>query len=71
MISDLSPPGLYDLGLGPALQWLAVYVRGHDPLQVDLSVEVSEEAIRVEVSDQGMEWNPVGSGRGPGAQHES
>src|SRR5690606_28569082 len=25
MIADLSPPGLYELGLTPALQWLAVH----------------------------------------------
>ncbi len=36
MITDLSPPGLYDLGLVPALQWLAVYMRGHDRLSVEL-----------------------------------
>jgi signal transduction histidine kinase len=48
MISDLSPPGLYDLGLGPALQWLAVYVRGHDRLHVELDVRVREDAIRIE-----------------------
>jgi signal transduction histidine kinase len=49
MISDLSPPGLYDLGLGPALQWLAVYVRGHDRLHVELDVRVREDAIRIDV----------------------
>ena len=49
MISDLSPPGLYDLGLGPALQWLAVYVRGHDHLHVELDVRVREDAIRIDM----------------------
>jgi signal transduction histidine kinase len=49
MISDLSPPGLYELGLGPALQWLAVYVRGHDRLHVELDVRVREDAIRVDM----------------------
>jgi signal transduction histidine kinase len=49
MISDLSPPGLYDLGLGPALQWLAVYVRGHHQLHVELDVRVREDAIRVDI----------------------
>jgi signal transduction histidine kinase len=48
MISDLSPPGLYDLGLGPALQWLALYVRAHDRLHVDLDTQVDEEVIRLE-----------------------
>jgi signal transduction histidine kinase len=49
VISDLSPPGLYDLGLAPALQWLVVYLRGHDRLQVDLDARVKEEAIRLDV----------------------
>jgi signal transduction histidine kinase len=45
MISDLSPPGLYELGLGPALQWLAVYVRGQHQLQVELDSRVQESAV--------------------------
>ncbi len=49
LISDLSPPGLYDLGLVPALQWLAVYLRGHDKLQVELAAEVDELAIPTDV----------------------
>ncbi|HXC58571.1 MAG TPA: MASE1 domain-containing protein [Steroidobacteraceae bacterium] len=49
MISDLSPPGLYDLGLGPALQWLAVYVRGHQRLHVELEVHVREDALPIEM----------------------
>ncbi len=49
VISDLSPPGLYDLGLAPALQWLAVYLRGHDKLQVDLDARVKEDAIKLDV----------------------
>jgi len=49
MISDLSPPGLYDLGLGPALQWLAVYVRGHQRLHVELDLQVREDAIRIDM----------------------
>src|ERR1700679_161869 len=28
VIADLSPPGLYELGLEPALKWLSVYMRG-------------------------------------------
>jgi len=48
MISDLSPPGLYDLGLAPALQWLALYVRAHDRLHVDLDTDIREESIRLE-----------------------
>jgi signal transduction histidine kinase len=38
VISDLSPPGLYELGLEPALKWLSVYMRGRDNLEVDLKV---------------------------------
>ena len=37
------------LGSGPALQWLAVYARGHDQLQVELAVQVREEAIGVDM----------------------
>src|ERR1700722_16108486 len=42
VIADLSPPGLYELGLEPALKWLSIYMRGRDNLQVDL--KVSEDA---------------------------
>jgi signal transduction histidine kinase len=49
MISDLSPPGLYELGLEPALQWLAVYMKSHDRLHVDMDVTVNEEHIPLEV----------------------
>jgi signal transduction histidine kinase len=38
VIADLSPPGLYELGLEPALKWLSIYMRGRDNLQVDLKV---------------------------------
>ncbi|MDR2215428.1 MAG: MASE1 domain-containing protein, partial [Nevskiaceae bacterium] len=49
MIADLSPPGLYELGLEPALQWLAVYVRMHDWLQVELDARLREDAIPIEM----------------------
>ncbi len=49
MITDLSPPGLYDLGLMPALQWLAVYMRGHDKLKVELIGELREEWIKLDM----------------------
>jgi len=49
MISDLSPPGLYELGLKAALQWLVVYVRGHDRLQVEMDAELREDAVPLEV----------------------
>lgn len=49
VIADLSPPGLYELGLGPALQWLSVYQRGHDNLTVDLKMQVDEAGIDLEL----------------------
>jgi signal transduction histidine kinase len=49
MISDLSPPGLYDLGLAPALQWLSVYVRGHDRLHVELETRVREDVLKLDI----------------------
>jgi signal transduction histidine kinase len=42
VIADLSPPGLYDLGLASALQWLCVQMRGKDDLQVDLKTSVDD-----------------------------
>jgi signal transduction histidine kinase len=45
MITDLSPPGLYELGLGAALQWLAIYMHEQEGLRVALSCEVEEAAI--------------------------
>lgn len=49
MIADLSPPGLYELGLAPALQWLAVYFRGQEKLEVQLDCKVQEGAIPMEL----------------------
>jgi signal transduction histidine kinase len=49
LITDLSPPGLYDLGLMPALQWLTVYMRTHDGLTVDLDADVREESIKLDI----------------------
>ncbi|MEO6185696.1 MAG: MASE1 domain-containing protein [Steroidobacteraceae bacterium] len=49
VISDLSPPGLYDLGLAPALQWLSVYVRGHDRLHVELETRVREDVLKLDI----------------------
>lgn len=48
MICDLSPPGLYELGLEPALRWLCMHLQGQDGLEVTLSCEVDEEAIPVD-----------------------
>jgi signal transduction histidine kinase len=49
MIADLSPPGLYELGLGPALQWLAVQFRSQEKLRVQLDCEIEEEAVGMEL----------------------
>jgi signal transduction histidine kinase len=49
MIADLSPPGLYELGLAPALQWLAVHFRSQEKLRVQLDCLLEEEAIGMEL----------------------
>jgi signal transduction histidine kinase len=49
VIADLSPPGLYELGLGPALQWLALYSRGKDGLEVELELSFDEQALDLEL----------------------
>ena len=49
VIADLSPPGLYELGLEPALKWLGVYMRGKDNLQVDLHVAADESGIDIDL----------------------
>jgi signal transduction histidine kinase len=49
LIADLSPPGLYELGLEPALKWLSIYVRGKDNLQVELRVAVEDAAIPLDL----------------------
>jgi len=49
VIADLSPPGLYELGLEPALQWLSVYMRGKDNLQVELQVAVDDAAFDLDL----------------------
>ncbi|HEY2145124.1 MAG TPA: MASE1 domain-containing protein [Steroidobacteraceae bacterium] len=49
VIADLSPPGLYELGLEPALKWLSVYMRGHDNLQVELRVAADDAAIDIDL----------------------
>jgi signal transduction histidine kinase len=49
VIADLSPPGLYELGLEPALKWLSVYMRSKDTLQVDLHVAADEAAIDIDL----------------------
>ena len=49
VIADLSPPGLYELGLEPALKWLSVYMRSKDNLQVDLKVAAEDAAIGIDL----------------------
>ena len=49
VIADLSPPGLYELGLEPALKWLSVYMRSKDNLQVDLNVTARDSGIDIEL----------------------
>ena len=49
VIADLSPPGLYELGLEPALKWLSVYMRSKDNLQVDLEVAADAAAYDLEL----------------------
>jgi signal transduction histidine kinase len=49
VIADLSPPGLYELGLEPALKWLSVYMRGKDNLQVDLHVAADAAAYDLDL----------------------
>jgi signal transduction histidine kinase len=49
VIADLSPPGLYELGLEPALKWLSVYMRSKDNLQVNLNVTAEDAAIDIDL----------------------
>jgi signal transduction histidine kinase len=49
VIADLSPPGLYELGLEPALKWLSVYMRGKDNLQVELQVAADAAAYDLDL----------------------
>ena len=43
------PPGLYELGLEPALKWLSIYMRGKDNLQVELEVAADAAAYNLEL----------------------
>jgi signal transduction histidine kinase len=49
VIADLSPPGLYELGLEPALKWLSVYMRRKDNLQVELHIAPDAAAYNLEL----------------------
>jgi signal transduction histidine kinase len=48
LIGDVSPPGLYDIGLGAALQWLAIYMRTRDALNVTLSIRLNEQVLSLD-----------------------
>jgi len=48
MVTDLSPPGLYDFGLNAALEWLASRVAERHGLQVDLAVRVPPNGLDIE-----------------------
>lgn len=48
MISDMSPPGLYDLGLEAALQWLVAHLRAESELTVQLDCRFDERRLRLE-----------------------
>jgi signal transduction histidine kinase len=49
VIADLSPPGLYELGLGAALQWLALYMRNKSNLVVNLELKLDERVLNLEL----------------------
>jgi signal transduction histidine kinase len=48
MISDMSPPGLYDLGLDAALQWLGAHMRAESNLTVLLDCRFDERRLRLD-----------------------
>lgn len=48
LITDLSPPGLYDLGLGAGLSWLSLRMREQNGLSVQLTCRVDESALSLE-----------------------
>ena len=48
MISDMSPPGLYDLGLEAALQWLGAHMRVESNLTVQLYCRLVERRLRLD-----------------------
>ncbi len=49
LVGQVSPPRLFDMGLGPALQWLAIYIRQQHALVVDLQLAVTEQRLSVEL----------------------
>jgi signal transduction histidine kinase len=49
VIADLSPPGLYDLGLQPALQWLSLRFRSQYQLEVEVDVNLHDSIVDLEL----------------------
>jgi signal transduction histidine kinase len=49
VIADLSPPGLYDLGLPPALQWLALRFRSQHQLEVEIDMQLTQAVVDLEL----------------------
>lgn len=47
VIADLSPPGLYDLGLQAALEWQAARVAKDHRMKMDLAVRVPTDALDI------------------------
>ena len=50
LTSQLSPPILYDAGLGPALHWLGRWMQEKHSLHVDVTVEPEAEPDRADLS---------------------
>jgi signal transduction histidine kinase len=49
LVGQVSPPRLFESGLVPALQWLAVYIRQHQALVVELQLGLTEQKLSVEL----------------------
>jgi signal transduction histidine kinase len=48
VIADLSPPGLYDLGLRVALEWQAARVAAEHGLKMDLELQFADDGLDIE-----------------------
>ncbi len=48
VIADLSPPGLYDLGLRVALEWQAARVAAEHALRTQLTVQLADDGLDIE-----------------------
>jgi signal transduction histidine kinase len=45
---ELSPPVLYELGLGPALEWLTEFIRQQSDLPVTIASDGSDEILNIQ-----------------------